>query len=110
MRTVVLLLLVLASVMAQAQKQEKQSVTKEECDSVVLALGKNPVKLRSTPFKQLQQTEAKVFQCASTYETYQYSVTDASLLQVIVERFEDYIRERGLDAEFFAWDTRLSRK
>jgi len=110
MRTVLVLLVLLASVITQAHSQEKRPLTKEECDAVILSLGKAPGKIRSMPFKQLQQTEAMVFHCANIYQTYQYSATDATISQVMLERYEGFIRERGLDIDFFTWDARFSRK
>lgn len=85
----------------------QQQPTREQCDSVVKLMGETPGKLRSMPFKKLFDAEKFVFDCASRYKSYSYSVADATLSQLMLERCEEFIHERELDDKFLARDAKL---
>jgi hypothetical protein len=113
MRCALAVLLVLAGLPFATEapsQQEQQAPTKQECDSIATSFGRIPGKLRSMPFRKLHEAEMIAFNCAKTYKIYPYSVLDATISQMMLERCEDFIHDRELDDTFFAWDARLYGK
>jgi hypothetical protein len=109
-RILVAILVVAFAGVAQAQqKREHEAPTRELCDSMVMVLAE-PGNIQSAPFKKLSEAEKLAFNCASKYQSYSYSLLDASISQVMLERCEGFIHERILEDKFFEWDAKLSGK
>ena len=103
-------LFLFGAVFTTQSREAPKAQTREECDSLVISVGNTPGKLRSMPFARLHEAETALLECVNTFNLYEYSVADATISQVMLERCEEFIHERKLDDSFFAWDEKLYGK
>ena len=102
MKTILaVLILGFATLSLYAQTQQP---TREECTSQVVMVGQHPEKLQSLPFRDLFALEKEMYACSRVYKEWSFSLADATITQIQLQRCEEFISRHNLDDAFLKED------